>query len=193
MFINNLNREDINERFKFTHNSLYKTENFSKESYGQTTIEFLFLISFSLVIILSLANFLSYDNDLNLAMAAARAGANFGASEDKLAIYEDSAYQKYTENNTILTHPNAIKIIKIDTLNRGYDDRYNRTSIQIRVYASSPTILSREDRVSAGDRITFNIRKTITSTFDTSKLSNALYNPCFSKKHVFTTANVNWV
>jgi len=145
------------------------------------------------VLILSLANFLSYDNDFNLAMAAARGGASFGVAENKLAIFEESAYLKYTEENILLTHPNSIKIVKIDTLNRGYDSRYNRTSIQIRVYASSPTLLSREDRLSAGERINYNVKKSITLTFGTSKLTNALYNPCFSNKHVFTTANVNWV
>lgn len=163
------------------------------ENKGQGSLEFLFLISFSLVLVLSLANFLSYDNDLNLAMSAAKNGINLGASEDRMAIYEESAYDKYTNNNNVLTHPNAIKIVKIETVNRGYDSRYNRTSIQIRVFASSPTIIKNEDKVSAGDRITYNIRKSITITFDTSKLTNNLYNPCFSKHHVFTTSNVQWV
>jgi len=166
---------------------------FYKDNTGQGSIEFLFIISFALVLVLSLSSILSYDIDLNLAMAAARNGINLGASEDKIAIYEESAFLKYTINNTILTNPNAIKILKIETINRGYDDRYNKTSIQIRVYASSPTIVKNEDKVSAGDRITYNIRKSITMTFDTSKLSNNLYNPCFSKHHVFTTSNVQWV
>lgn len=166
---------------------------FYKDNKGQGSLEFLFLISFALVLVLSLSSFLSYDNDLNIAMAAARNGINFGASEDRIAIYEESAYDKYTNNNIVLTHPNAVKIVKIETVNRGYDSRYNRTSIQIRVHVSSPTIMKNEDKVSAGDRITYNIRKSITVTFNTSKLTNNLYNPCFSKHHVFTTANVQWV
>lgn len=166
---------------------------FYKDNKGQGSIEFLFLISFALVLVLSLSSLLSYDNDLNIAMASARNGINFGASEDRIAIYEESAYDKYTNNNIVLTHPNAVKIVKIETVNRGYDSRYNRTSIQIRVYASSPTIVKNEDRVSAGDRINYNVRKSITMTFNTSKLTNNLYNPCFSKYHVFTTANVQWV
>jgi len=166
---------------------------FYNDNKGQSSIEFLFLISFALVLFLLLSSFLSHDNDLNLAMAAARNGINFGASEDRIAIYEESAYDKYTNNNIVLTHPNAIKIVKIETINRGYDDRYNRTSIQIRVYASSPSIVKSEDRVSAGDRITYNIRKSITMTFNTSRLTNNLHNPCFSKHHVFTTANVQWI
>lgn len=164
-----------------------------KDNKGQGAIEFLFLISFGLILVLSLANFLSYENDLNLAIAGARNGINLGASEDRIAIYEESAYDKYSNNNSVLTHPNAIKIVKIETVNRGYDSRYNRTSIQLRVFASSPTILKSEDKVSAGDRITYNVRKSITMTFNTSKLTNNLYNPCFSKYHVFTTSNVQWV
>ena len=165
----------------------------NNENKGQASIEFLFLISFAFMLVLSLASFLGPVNDLSLAMAAARNGADLGATEDKIAVYEESAYDKYLDNNVQLTHPNAIKIVKIETVNRGYDTRYNRTSIQIRVYATSPIILSSQDKVSAGDRITYNVRKSITMTHNTSKLSNNLYNPCFSKYYVFTTSNVQWV
>jgi hypothetical protein len=168
-------------------------KNFKLENNGQLTIEFLFLISFTLVLILAVVNIISYENDLNLAMAAARTGANFASNENTVAIYDDTAYQKYSENNTLLTHPNAIKIVKIDKLNRGFDSRYNRTSIQLRIYASSPTLLSRDDRLSAGERINYNVKKSITLTFNTNKLTNTLYNPCFSNQHVYTTANVQWV
>ncbi|MDR0900396.1 MAG: hypothetical protein LBM26_01945, partial [Methanobrevibacter sp.] len=65
--------------------------------------------------------------------------------------------------------------------------------IQIRVYASSPTIKSNEDKVSAGGKITLQVRKSITDTFNTSYLTSKLYNPAFSDKHVFTTSNVQWV
>ena len=166
---------------------------FHREKNGQSSLEFLFLISFAIVLVLSLSSILSHDIDLNLAIVAARNGINLGASEDKIAIYEESAFLKYASDNTILTHPNAIKIVKIETINRGFDSRYNRTSMQIRVYASSPTIVKNEDKVSAGDRMTYNIRKSITMTFNTSKLTNNLYNPCFSKYHIFTTSNVQWV
>ena len=171
----------------------YKRKTFYMDNNGQTSLEFLFLISFALVLVLLLANFSAEANDFSLAMAAARDGINLGVSEDKIAIYEESAYDKYTNNNVLLTHPNAIKIVKIETVNRGYDSRYNRTSIQIRVFASSPSLVKNDDRVSAGDRITYNVRRSITVAFNTSRLSNNLYNPCFSKYHVFTTSNVQWV
>jgi hypothetical protein len=171
----------------------YKIKTVSKDNKGQGSLEFLFLISFALILVLLLANFLAEENDFALAMAAARDGINLGASEDKIAIYEESAYDKYINSNVLLTHPNAIKIVKIETVNRGYDSRYNRTSIQIRVFASSSSLVKNEDKVSAGDRITYNVRKSITMTFNTSKLSNNLYNPCFSNYYVFTTSNVQWV
>jgi class III signal peptide len=163
------------------------------ENKGQGSVEFLFIISIALILVLTLSNFLANDNDLNLAISAAKSGMDLGADGGRLAIYEDDAYTKYTKENILLTHPNSIKIVKIETLNRGYDTRYNKTSIQIRVYASSPSLTSRDDRVSAGDRITYNLRKSITMAFNTEKLTNSLYNPCFSKKHVFTTANVQWI
>ena len=170
-----------------------KIKTVSKDKNGQISLEFLFLISFVLVLVLLLANFLAEENDFALAMAAARDGINLGVSEDKIAIYEESAYDKYANSNVLLTHPNAIKIVKIETVNRGYDTRYNRTSVQIRVFASSSSIVKNEDKVSAGDRITYNVRKSISMTFNTSKLSNNLYNPCFSNYYVFTTSNVQWV
>jgi hypothetical protein len=44
-----------------------------------------------------------------------------------------------------------------------------------------------------GDRINFNARKSIAQSFKTEKLTNALYNPVFSPKYVFTTADVKWI
>ncbi|MEA4957662.1 hypothetical protein SDC9_08624 [bioreactor metagenome] len=163
------------------------------ENKGQGSIEFLFLISFSIVTVLLMANFLGNIYDFNLAILAAKNGINPGLNAGRISVLEESAYDKYKINNTVLIHPNSIKIVKIETINRGFDDRYNKTSIQIRVYASSTSLISREDMVSIGEKINFSLRKSITLAFNTNNLSNGLYNPCFSKKHLYTTANVQWV
>jgi uncharacterized protein (UPF0333 family) len=163
------------------------------ENKGQGSVEFLFLISISLILTLSLANFLAIDNDLNLAIYAARNGIDVGADGGRLAVYDGDAYNRYIVENILLTHPNDIKIVKIETINRGFDDRYNKTSIQLRIYATSSSLNSTDDKRSTGDRITFNARKSITMAFNTHNLTNSLHNPCFSKRHVFTTSNVQWI
>ena len=44
-----------------------------------------------------------------------------------------------------------------------------------------------------GDRINYNLRKSIALSFNSTKSTNKLYNPVFSPHYVFTTANVGWV
>lgn len=168
-------------------------KNFIKNNNGQIAIEFLLIIGFSLILIISLANFLSYENDINVAIAAAREGIEIGVTNSRVAIHESDAYENYVISKNSILHPNSIKIIKIEIVDRGFDSRYNRTSIQLRIFASSPSISSNEDKVSIGSKITYQARKSITETFNTHNLTNNLYNPSFSKEHVFTTSNVQWI
>jgi len=163
------------------------------ENKGQISIEFILLIGLSFVIILSLATFLNNENELNIAMAAARDGAIEGATIDGVAIYPKNSFDDYILNNQILTIPSSVKIIKIEKINNGYHNVYNRTRIQLRVYASCPDLKTTSDKNSAGDRINFYVRKSIASSFKTENLSNNLFNPSFSTNYVFTTANVQWV
>lgn len=46
---------------------------------------------------------------------------------------------------------------------------------------------------SIGDRINYNLRKSVATSFNTTDSTNKLYNPVFSNNYVFTTANVVWV
>ena len=163
------------------------------ENNGQISMEFILLIGISFILILSLATFLNNENELNIAMAAARNGAIEGANMDGVAIYPKSSFDDYSNNNQILTYPSSVKIIKIEKTNNGFHDVYNRTRIQLRVYASSPDLKTTSDKNSAGDRINYYVRKNIANSFKTENLSNNLYNPSFSTNYVFTTANVQWV
>lgn len=80
----------------------------------QGSVEFLFLISIYLILILSLANFLAQDNDLNLAISTVKNGINVGKpDEEKLTVYDGDAYDKYITENILLTPPNLIKIVII--------------------------------------------------------------------------------
>ena len=160
---------------------------------GQISVEFILLIGLSLLLILSLATILNNENELNIAMTSARNGAIEGANIDGVAIYPQSAYNDYILNNQILTYPNSIKIIKIEKVNNGFHNVYNRTRIQLRVYASSPDLKTTSDKNSAGDRINYYVRKSIANSFKTEHLSNNLYNPSFSTNYVYTTANVQWI
>ncbi len=161
--------------------------------YGQISIEFILIIGFSLILMISLATILNPENELNIAMAAARNGASEGVAIDELAIYPKNSFEDYILNNQILTYPKSIKIIKIEKTNNGYHEVYNRTRIQLKIYASSSTLKTTADKNSAGDRINFYVRKSIATSFNTTSLTNNLYNPSFSNNYVFTTANVQWV
>ena len=50
-----------------------------------------------------------------------------------------------------------------------------------------------DELVSIGDRINYNLRKSIAISFNSTPSTNRLYNPVFSQHYVYTTANVKWV
>ena len=166
---------------------------FKSENKGQISIELIILIGIIFVLVLSLATVFNHENELNVAMASARSGAIEGASIGGLAIYPRTTFDDYVLSNQILTYPNSAKIIRIEKVNNGYHNVYNRTWIQLRVIASSPDLKTSSDRNSAGSRINYYVRKNIANSFNTEHLSNSLYNPSFSKNYVFTTANVQWI
>lgn len=163
------------------------------EEHGQITIEFILLIGFSLILIISVANTLNYENELNIAMSAARNGAIEGSGINGIAIYPKNSFDDYIIKNPILTYPDSIKIIKIEKINKGQHEGYDKTHIQLKVHASSSSLKTTSEKNSAGDRINFYMRKSIAVAFKTTNLSNSLYNPSFSNNYVFTTLNVNWV
>ncbi|MDP3066635.1 MAG: hypothetical protein Q8N08_07850 [Methanobacteriaceae archaeon] len=43
-----------------------------------------------------------------------------------------------------------------------------------------------------GERINYYVRKGISETFQTEYLSNLAFNPVFSSKYYYTTADVAW-
>jgi uncharacterized protein (UPF0333 family) len=160
---------------------------------GQVTLEYVFLVGITLIITLMFVSYLEEDNELNIAMSAARSGALEGATMDSFAIYPKNSFKEYEISKTRLTGTSAIKIIKIEMQNQGYDDRYEKVKIQLKVYAKCPTVTEKVDRDSLGDRINYNVRKSISNSFGTESLSNDLYNPAFSEKFFFTTADVKWI
>lgn len=161
--------------------------------YGQLPMEFVIVVGFSVIILFPITIGLTDSNELNQAMSAVRAGAVQGAISNGLAIYPDDAFQEYQTEHSRLVNPSEVKIIKIDYLNFGFNPSYQKTKIQLRIYASAPSSTDKSDRNRLGDRINFHARKKICESFQTENLTNAVFNPAFSNKYVFTTADVRWV
>ena len=162
------------------------------DSKGQLPIEFLLVLGLSVMVLIPLIIGLSDEDELNQAMSAARTGALQGAISDGLAIYPQETFRDYTSEHQRLLHPSGVKIVEINYLNQGFHQGYQKTKIQLRIHASAPSVTDKTDRNCLGDRINFNARKKITESFKTENLTNALYNPAFSSKYVFTTADVAW-
>lgn len=159
---------------------------------GQITIEFLVIVGLSIIILFPLASGITDSAEFNQAMSSVRVGALEGAISNGLAIYPDEAFKDYKLEHQRLLNPSDVKIIKIEYMNQGYNPNYKKTKIQIRIHASVPSVIEKTDRNCLGDRINFYARKKICDTFMTQNLTNSVFNPAFSTKYVFTTADVCW-
>ena len=114
---------------------------------GQISVELLLLISFALISAILLANAVIDANELNVVMASARNGAFEGISSNGLAIYPKESYENYSKDfkkQTLLREKN-IKIVKISQSVKGKDN-FNRTRIQLKIYASSPEVKTKEEK-----------------------------------------------
>ena len=161
---------------------------------GQITVELILILSFIIIIIISITIIAGSANELNMAMLAAEQGAFNGASGNGMAIFPQESYKNYSGNieKQGILNPKNIHIINIKKIEKG-KDTLNKTRIQLKVYASCPNIQTREEKESIGDRINYNMRKSIVKSFKSENITNKLYNPAFSDSYSFTTANVEWV
>lgn len=160
---------------------------------GQVSIEFILIIGFILILILGIGLLIGNDNELNQAMTAARSGATEGANTDSFAVYPEEPFKNYTAEHKRLLNPSSLKIIKIDYTNQGFNDKYNKTKIQLRISASAPSVTDTSDRNALGDRVNFYARKSICESFGTSDQTNEIFNPAFSNRYIFTTTDVTWI
>ena len=165
-----------------------------KDNKGQITVELILILSFIIIIIISITNIAGSANELNIAMIAAEEGASEGVSSNGLAIFPQDTYKNYSSNieKQGILNAKDIRIINIKRTVKG-KDAFNKTRIQLKVYASCPNIQTREEKESIGDRINYNMRKSIVKSFKSENISNKLYNPAYSDNYSFTTANVEWV
>lgn len=160
---------------------------------GQISAEFLFLFGVMILIVMMGIVFVAGENELNVAMAAARNGAIEGVGTSSAAIYPVDTYRDYSHSKTGLLSPYSVKIINVSYSELGYDAGYDKKKIQFKVYAKTSDRFTGDELDSIGDRINYNLRKSLAVSFNSTASTNKLYNPVFSSHYVYTTANVKWV
>ena len=160
---------------------------------GQISAEFLFLFGVMIIVVILAIVFTAQENELNIAMSAARNGVNEGITTSSSAIYPKDTYKDYSNSKTSLLYPYSVKIVNISYNELGYDNNYDKKKIQFKVYAKTSNHFNNKELVSIGDRINYNLRKSLALSFNSTASTNKLYNPVFSPHYVYTTANVKWV
>lgn len=163
------------------------------DSRGQVSAEFLFVFGVLIILVMLSIVFVASEHELNIAMAAARNGAIEGASSSAAAIYPDDTFRQYSTQKTSLLYPYSVEIINVSYDEMGYDVNYDKKKIQFKVYAKTSDRFSHDELVSVGDRINYNLRKSLAVSFNSTGSTNKLYNPVFSPHYVYTTANVKWI
>ena len=163
------------------------------ETTGQTSAEYLLLAGVMILILMISAVMIFNNQELNIAMSAARSGVNDGLIESSGAIYSKQAYDDYAKSKSNLLVPYSVEIVNISYSDIGTDANYDKKKIQFKVYAKASKDFSKTELVSIGDRINYNLRKSLATSFNTTSSTNKLYTPVFSPHYVFTTANVKWV
>lgn len=163
------------------------------DSQGQISAEFLFLWGVLIVIIMLGIIFTSNQNELNIAMSAAHEGVIEGIGTSPTGIYPEDTYNDYFISKENLLTPYSVEIVNISYNELGYDVNYDKKRIQFRVYAKTDERFDNDELVSIGDRINYNLRKSLALSFNSTASTNKLYNPVFSPHYVYTTANVKWI
>ena len=164
-----------------------------KENKGQISGEYLLLSGVLIIVLILALVFIAGEDELNRVMGAARNGAIEGMASSSSAIYPTDAYDDYSYSKTNLLNVYSVEIINISYNELGMDSDYGKKKIQFRVYAKSSDDCSKYELDSIGDRINYNLRKSIAVSFNTTSSTNDLYNPVFTPHYVITTANVKWL
>ena len=160
---------------------------------AQISAELLFLTGVLILIVMLSVVFIAQEQELSQAMASARNGVNEGLATSSSAVYPEDTYRDYSMSKTSLLYPYSVEIVNISYEDMGYDTNFEKKWIRFKVYAKTSDRFNNDELVSIGDRINYNLRKSIAITFNSTPSTNRLYNPVFSPHYVYTTANVKWV
>lgn len=160
---------------------------------AQVSAEYLFLTGMMILILMIGAVFIYSQQELNIAMSAARNGINEGIVSSSSGIYPKQTYNDYSKTKNYLLIPYSVEIVNVSYSEIGFDNNFDKKKIQFKVYATSSKDFSKKQLDSIGDRINYNLRKSIAISFNSTSTTNKLYNPVFSSHYIYTTANVKWV
>lgn len=160
---------------------------------GQISAELLFLFGTLIIVLMVSIVFISGENELNIAMGAAHSGVMEGLVTSSSGIYPADTYRNYMNSKINVLDPYSVEIVNISYSELGDDDNYNKKRIQFKVYAKTSDRFNNKELLSIGDRINYNLRKSIAISFNSTSATNKLYNPVFSPHYVYTTANVKWL
>lgn len=164
-----------------------------RDDKGQVSAELLFLFGTLIVVLMMAVVFIAGENELDIAMSAARSGAIEGLASSSSGIYPSDIYREYSNAKPGLLYPYSVEILNVSYSELGDDINYDKKRIQFKVYAKTSDRFDNKELVSIGDRINYNLRKSIAISFNSTSSTNKLYNPVFSPHYVYTTANVKWV
>lgn len=164
-----------------------------RDNKGQLSGEYLLLVGILIMVVMLSAVFIAGENELNIAMGAARNGVIEGIGTSSAAIYPEDTFNDYSNSKSNLMHPYSVDIVNISYSNLGKDANYGKEKIRFEVYARTDYKYSNSELVSIGDRINYNLRKSLAVSFNSTSSTNKLYNPVFSPHYVYTTANVKWI
>lgn len=167
---------------------------------GQISAEYVLVMGFMLIIVLVFASFLGEQNELNMAMAAARSGAEEGTGACSFAIYDYGTYKNksYETKKPTLLNPSSIKIVKINW--RIHPKNPNPTEYgktwtwyQLQIYATAPSFYTEADKDSAGGIINYYAIKSIAGVFNTTYLSAGIENRAYGNRYKFSMQDVRWI
>lgn len=163
------------------------------ENSGQISGEYLLLSGVLIIVLIMSLVFIASEDEINRAMAASRNGVIEGMASSAPAMYHIDTYHDYSKSKSVLLDPYSVELVNISYTELGWDSNYDKKKIQFKVYAKTSKHYNKQELDSIGDRINYNLRKSIAVTFNTTSSTNRLYNPVFSPHYVYTTANVKWV
>ena len=139
-----------------------------KDSRAQISAELLFLFGVLVLVFMISVIFIANQNELNTAMAAARSGAIEGIALTSSGIYPIDTYREYSNSDMNILNPYCVELVNVSYLEIGMDNNYNKKRIQFKVYAKSSKEFNSDELVSIGDRINYNLRKSVAISFNST-------------------------
>ena len=99
------------------------------ESRGQISAEYLLLLVSLIVILMISISFIASQNELTMAMAAARSGVNEGSLYASCAIYPSDTFNDYSKKGYEILIPSSVEIVNISYTDMGHDPNFDKQKI----------------------------------------------------------------